>query len=607
MTSEVPLSAGRLREIIRTNSTELAPVVVQVLQVKTIGGDNGTPRRLRVIVSDGENYMQVMFQTHLSEKLEQQPLERGSIIAITSYVISSLASKQRSLIIVSDLDVLTQYGLREKLGSPGALAPDVADGNSAGQATGGTTFYGETRNSPAAPAAPVSAPAPSKKPDVSNAPLSKPVNTIDELSPYQNKWMIKARVTAKSAIREYHNARGAGKLFNVNFLDEKGEIRATGFNKAVDNFYDLLVVGQVYYVSGCRVTMAKKQFSNLANEYELMFEDSSVIELCADAGSAAIPQVRFNFVESLGKVAAVDKDSIVDVVAVVKEIRDAQQIVAKSTGRPFDKRDVVVVDESNYSIVLTAWGASAVDFPAKVGDVIAAKGAKVGDFNGRSLSLLQSSTLTVNPDIPESFKLRGWYQSSGQSAEFMTMQTTAGAMTGRPENLKTMQQVKDEQIGMNDTPDYFSVKGTITNITTDTFAYPACPKEGCNKKVIDEGGSWRCEKCNASYPEPSYRYVLRFNISDHTGQLWLSCFDDVGRIVMDMPADDLHALRDSDHLAFQRHVEKRSALMYTFRVRSKVDVYNNVTRARHSAMSATPLDFEKESKTLIDALSAMSV
>jgi len=41
--------------------------------------------------------------------------------------------------------------------------------------------------------------------------------------------------------------------------------------------------------------------------------------------------------------------------------------------------------------------------------VIAIKGARVSDFGGRSLSVLSSSTVVINPDSPEAFKLRGWY------------------------------------------------------------------------------------------------------------------------------------------------------------------------------------------------------
>lgn len=52
----------------------------------------------------------------------------------------------------------------------------------------------------------------------------------------------------------------------------QGEIRATGFNENCDRLYPLLEEGGVYYVSKARVNIAKKQFSNLSNEYELMFD-----------------------------------------------------------------------------------------------------------------------------------------------------------------------------------------------------------------------------------------------------------------------------------------------------------------------------------------------
>jgi len=67
-------------------------------------------------------------------------------------------------------------------------------------------------------------------------------------------------------------------LFNVTFLDESGEIRATGFNEQVDSFYEVLQEGQIYYVSNCKVNFAKKQFSNINNDYELAFERITEIE-----------------------------------------------------------------------------------------------------------------------------------------------------------------------------------------------------------------------------------------------------------------------------------------------------------------------------------------
>jgi hypothetical protein len=106
-----------------------------------------------------------------------------------------------------------------------------------------------------------------------------PIYPIEGLSPYQNKWTIKARVTNKSDIRHWSNARGEGKLFSVTFLDETGEIKATGFNDAVDQFYNMLEEGKVYFVSKARVGIAKRQFSNVNNEYEITMESGTEITL----------------------------------------------------------------------------------------------------------------------------------------------------------------------------------------------------------------------------------------------------------------------------------------------------------------------------------------
>ena len=98
-------------------------------------------------------------------------------------------------------------------------------------------------------------------------------------TPYQHRWTIKARVTSKSDVRTWHNKNGEGKLFSVNLMDESGEIKATGFNDQCDAFFDNFHEGTVYYVSSpCRVQLAKKQFTNLNNDYELTFERDTVVQ-----------------------------------------------------------------------------------------------------------------------------------------------------------------------------------------------------------------------------------------------------------------------------------------------------------------------------------------
>ena len=80
-----------------------------------------------------------------------------------------------------------------------------------------------------------------------------------------------------------------------------------------------------------------------------------------------------------------------------------------------------------------------------------------------------------------------------------------GAQAIRADEIKTIGQVKDENVGTTDKTEYFSTRATINFVKHETFSYPACPSEGCNKKVIEENDGWRCEKCDRTYPAPLHR------------------------------------------------------------------------------------------------------
>lgn len=276
-----------------------------------------------------------------------------------------------------------------------------------------------------------------------------------------------------------------------------------------------------------------------------------------------------------------EKDTTIDVIGVLKDIGEASQIVSKTTNKPYDKRELTLVDSTGFSVRLTVWGSTATNFTVLPESVVAFKGVKVSDFGGRSLSLLSSGSMTVDPDIEEAHRLKGWYDAQGRTETFTShaslSNTTSSTM--RADRFKTIAQVREEQLGMSEDADFFSLKATVIYIKQDTVSYPACLSDGCNKKVTElDPGQWRCERCDKTYPHPEYRYIMLVNVSDHTGQLWLSCFDEVGRLIMGITADQLMDIRHNDEKAADKIFQDANCRTWDFRCKAKIDHFGDQQR-----------------------------
>jgi replication factor A1 len=481
--------------------------------------------------------------------------------------MSNVVLTSTRILIVTEIQVFEEYGELDRLGEPKPLEVKEEDSSAHPTTITSNGFYGgqnqQSRSMPTHSKAPSSS-------DRAN------IYPIEALSPYSHKWTIKARCTAKSDIKTWHNRNGEGKLFSVNLLDESGEIRATGFNDQCDQLYELFQEGSVYYISSpCRVQIAKKQFSNLSNDYELTFERETVVEK-AEGTDDDVPQVKFSFT-TIADLQSVEKDTTVDVIGVLKDVGETSQITSKTTSKPYDKRELTLVDNTGYSVRLTVWGKTASSFDVQPESVVAFKGLKVSDFGGRSLSLLSSGSMTANPDISESYTLKGWYEN------FSTHQKvtgTVGAGGSRGDPFKTVSQIKDEQLGMSDEKaDFFSLKGSVQYIKQDNFCYPACLSEGCNKKVVEiDPGQWRCERCDKNHPNPEYRYILSVNVSDHTGQMWVSCFDETGRMIMGKSADELMELKETDDKRVSDIFSEANCRTWNWKCKAKMDSFQEQQR-----------------------------
>ncbi|KAF8163440.1 hypothetical protein B0H34DRAFT_695492 [Crassisporium funariophilum] len=580
---------------------------VQFLSIKKVGSSAANPGapapdRYRIIMSDGICYMQAMLATQLNYMVQENSIGKGTIAVLENLTCNYVQEKR--LVIILALRVLALNV--EKIGDPAQIETGTEQ-----PITPAVPIQRSVAAPTKAPPAPAVKPAPVQAPQVSRqqppakaaaAGRAGSIYPIEGLSPYQNNWTIKARVTQKSEIKTWSKPSGEGKLFNVTLMDDSGEIRGTAFNLVADDLYPKLEEGKVYYVSKARVNLAKKKYSNVNNDYELSFERNTEVEECHEVSD--VPMIKYNFIP-LNALQDLNKDAICDVIGVVKETADLSEITSSKFNRQIPKRELVLVDKSGFSVRMTLWGKQAEQYHAEDTPVIAFKGAKVSDFGGRSLSMVSSSTMQINPDIEDCFALRGWYDSQGSNQTFQAHANAAGSSSTFAFNrseIRSLDEVKQAGYGMPDKPETFSARATVMHIKSDNISYPACPTANCNKKMIEMGGSWRCEKCNLSFAAPEHRYIMSLAVADYSGQAWLQGFNDVGTAVFGMTANELLEIKDRDISEYNVIMHKANCNTYNFSCRAKQDTYNEMTRIRYGISRIQPLNYKEEAIAMRDLL-----
>ncbi|XP_070572382.1 replication protein A 70 kDa DNA-binding subunit-like [Ptychodera flava] len=584
------LSKGNLEMI--ANGSQPQKPVFQILGCKKINSTvQSNTDRYRLLLSDGVKSHSAMLATQLNSKVASGDLDPRTIIQLDKYICNTIADNKRVMIILEisvvakGSEVTTRIGNPEPLTVGGARKPAGQQQQSPqNKPMGGPRKDGDMTNQMP------------KLPTTPGGGMSK-VFPIASLTPYQNRWTIRARVTNKGKVRNWSNSRGEGCLFSMDLIDDSAEIRATAFNDQCRKFFDMITVGKVYYFSRGTLKTANKQYTSIKNDYEMTFTGETQVQLCDDVNTDDIPDVQFDF-KPISKLEEIEKDTMVDIIGVCKSTGELTTITTRATNKEVSKKDVHLVDDSEKVVTMTLWGEEAEKFDGSSCPVIAIKGAKLSDYGGRSLSMLQSSVLQINPDIPRAHHLKGWYDGVGQSKEIQSIseQRSGGAST----NWKNLSEVRSNNLGMGEKPDYFTAKATVVFIRKENCMYKACPSSECNKKVIENtDGTYRCEKCNKEYPDFKYRLLLSANVVDFGDGQWATCFQDQAETLLGQNADYVGNLRDTNEVEYDELFQEANFKSYNFRMRIKQETYNDETRLKTSVVDVKRLDFKEYTKKLI--------
>ncbi|CAF1322117.1 unnamed protein product [Adineta steineri] len=620
------LTNGALLRYLRGNTSEKA--ILQVAGIKTIDSktdDSSTAmKRYRLMLSDGKStFSSCMLGTQMNKLIETNSLKENSIVRIDRVMVNIIDKQNgRVMLMIHELEVVQSDC--ELIGQPVALplTDIINNGSSINriEATENSTVAAPAttnvirQGSKAIPTLDDRNNTKNSNNDnnrfaskSSNALDKERIVEIDTLNPYMNKWTIKARVSNKGQIRNYQNARGPGKLFSCDLVDQSGEIRATAFNAECDKFYPLLEVGGIYYIARASLKPANRQFNTLKSDYEMTWNHDTCIEACdADEGQN-IPQVQFNFIP-ICEIANRPVNNTCDTIGVVKSTSDIQTIVSKASQKEFNKRELLLVDEKA-SIAVTLWGQQAEEFNGSSNPVLALKGVKIGDFGGRSLSCFNSTLICLEPsDTPRTAELRAWYDTEGKSMDLPDL--SKGSDGGnRQASFKTLSQATNDGTGTNDKPDYINVKGICTLIKKESVVYMMCPEERCGKKVIDENnGTYRCEKCNKSYTNFKWAYMVSAEITDNTGSQWINVFHHEAETLLGITAEEFgkHKLNQNESI-IEDLIKNAMNRERIFRLRVKVDHFNDERKIRFTCVNVSDIDWSSHGQRIIEEIKQMEL
>jgi len=468
-------------------------------------------------------------------------------------------------------------------------------------------------------------------PGVVNSRRSQP---IASLNPYQPQWTIKAKLVVKQNTRTYRNARGEGKVLTVEFVDSEGTaIQATLWREAVERYENVLEVGKLYYVSKGSLRPANRQYSTVNNDYEMSLDGKSEIveaseEEQLESSAKKIFEKAFEFV-SIGNLAkrVNSKKPTCDVCAVVKSVADLSAVKRKSDNSEIQKRELTLCDESSNTVQLTLWNALATEQGEKLKEmtnpVIIVRSVRVTEYDGVSLGTLGKSEMQIfeldeaakasveEGDVPEKvIETAKWFKENGETATFKTAAEGAGLSVQQrggklaPLERQTLVDFQPEEIpSASDKPNMCIVpRASILIIKDTTLWYCATPEEGNNAKVEEENGQWYCAKNQKTYSTCKRRYIISAKVADESGNCWLTMFNDDGEKLFGYTADEMHQFRENDNDKFENILKEALFKSFTFKLKSKVEEYNNENRRRVLTVSMNPIDFAAESRSLLSKM-----
>ena len=453
------------------------------------------------------------------------------------------------------------------------------------------------------------------KTEEGSMPLSEDAYTsLKQLTTFSRDFIIFVRVTKKSEIKTFetrNNSMGQGsqgKLFYFIVLDrDDNEMQCTCFNKAVDNFYDVIEEDQVYEIKGGYVKLNDKKYTKIKSDYKIVLDENSKITKKIDNGT--IKKNNMTIVK-IKDIQNMNLYSIVDLCVVVLNVGEKMIKNTRNGSQPLKK--IVVGDVSKYKIEISLWRVHS-DTNVKFGDIFLINNVKIGEYKGRTLTSFDETCIKINPPKTNEYvhELEEFIQKNDIKGEWLDLEnTTEIKHENKEENENyTSVHIRDVLESLDDYEDVSNLS-KVTAIVTQILHneknyYLGCSDRNCKRKLKleEDTDEYVCPNCRKSTKTPTYYYTLSLRVKDASTEYWIDIFGKTAESIMKCTAEEYKDILESRNEEKLKEItHKVEFKVFNFWVKPKIQTYNTVSKKKLYAYRIEPYNEKSEAHKLVKYL-----
>jgi replication factor A1 len=96
--------------------------------------------------------------------------------------------------------------------------------------------------------------------------------------------------------------------------------------------------------------------------------------------------------------------------------------------------------------------------------------------------------------------------------------------------------------------------------------------------------------------------ILSINLCDYADSNWVTCFQETAEAVLETKAEELGNLKSSNNLAYDEIFANAAYKEFNFKLRAKMENYNDERRVKVSAVNVEPIDYAANGRRLLQRI-----